>query len=80
MTNFGETPAIDVYGQGYMGALVSFLLISKCFDWLRIFEKSSFYIKLINSTIEDIGWFMVLFLVSLIMFAFPLNVLNNIND
>ena len=62
-----------------MGAIVSFFLVSKCFDWLRIFEETSFYIMLIFATIEDIGSFMILFMVSLIMFAFPLNILNNVN-
>ena len=35
---------------------------------------------LIFATINDIGYFMVLFMVSLVMFAFPLTILNNINQ
>ena len=38
LTNFGETSAIPVDTQAFMSALVSFFLISKSFDWLRIFE------------------------------------------
>ena len=55
-----------------MGAIVAFLLVSKCFDWLRIFEETSFYITLIFETIEAIYSFMVLFIVALVMFALPL--------
>ena len=65
--------------QAYMGAVVSFFLISKSFDWLRIFEETSFYIMLILATIWDIRPFMVLFIVALVMFALPLTILNNIN-
>ena len=79
LTNFGHTPNMGVETQAYMGAVVSFFLISKCFDWLRIFEETSFYIMLIFATIQDIGSFMILFMVALVMFAFPLVILNNIN-
>ena len=71
---------MDLETQAYMSAIVSFILIAKCFDWLRIFEETSFYIKLIFETIYDIRSFMILFMVSLIMFALPLNILNNINQ
>ena len=66
--------------QTYMGAIVSFFLISKSFDWLRIFEETSFYIMLILATIWDIRPFMVLFIVALVMFALPLTILNSINQ
>ena len=79
LTNFGHTPNMGVETQAYMGAVVSFFLISKCFDWLRIFEETSFYITLILATIWDIRSFMVLFIVALGMFALPLTILNNIN-
>ena len=79
LTNYGDAPSLGVDTQAYIGAIVSFFLISKCFDWLRIFEETSFYIMLIFATIEDIGSFMILFMISLIMFAFPLNILNNVN-
>ena len=47
LTNYGDAPSMGLETQAYMGALVSFFLISKCFDWLRIFEETSFYIMLI---------------------------------
>ena len=80
LTNYGDAPTMDLETQAYMSAIVSFILIAKCFDWLRIFEETSFYIKLILETIKDIRSFMILFMVSLIMFALPLNILNNINQ
>ena len=70
---------MGIYTQAYMSALVSFFLISKSFDWLRAFEDTSFLIMLISETIYDIRYFMVLFIISLVMFAFPLSILNNIN-
>ena len=72
LTNYGDVPSMGLETQAYMGAIVTFLLVSKCFDWLRIFEETSFYITLIFATIEAIGSFMVLFIVALVMFALPL--------
>ena len=80
LTNYGDAPYLELETQAYMGALVSFFLFSKCFDWLRVFEKTSYIIKLIEETLRDIVSFMILFLVSLTMFAFPLAILNNINQ
>ena len=80
LTNYGDVPSMGLETQAYMGAIVAFLLVSKCFDWLRIFEDTSFYITLITNTIKDIGSFMVLFGVALGMFALPLQILNNINQ
>ena len=72
LTNYGDVPSMGLETQAYMGAIVAFLLVSKCFDWLRIFEDTSFYITLITNTIKDICSFMVLFIVALVMFALPL--------
>ena len=54
-------------------------LIGKCFDWLRIFDRTAFFIRLIEETFIDIAPFMILFTVSLAMFAMPLMVLNAVN-
>jgi len=37
----------------------------KVFDWLRLFEKTSFYIRLITETFYDIGYFVIIFMVAL---------------
>ena len=47
LTNYGDAPSLGLETQAYMGAIVSFFLIAKCFDWLRIFDETSFYIMLI---------------------------------
>ena len=41
----------------------------KVLDWLRLFEKTSFYIKLIIETVYDIGYFMIIFIAALFMFG-----------
>ena len=38
-------------------------------DWLRLFDKTSFYIRLIQETISDILYFMIIFVAALWMFG-----------
>ena len=38
-------------------------------DWLRLFDKTSFYIRLIQETIYDILYFMIIFAAALWMFG-----------
>ena len=56
-----------------------FILWFKLFDWLRLFEETAFYLKLVFKTISDIGTFIVLFLVGLAMFGSAMFMLQN-ND
>ena len=42
-------------------------LWSNFFDWLRLFDQTSFYIKLIERTFEDIVQFLILFIIALSM-------------
>ena len=53
-------------------AFASFLLLHKVFDWFRIFEGTSFYIKLVEITMKDILNFIILFWLSLLMFGLPI--------
>lgn len=53
-------------------ALASCLLIIKIYDWLRLFEKTAFFIKLVEVMLKDIKWFTVLFFVALLMFGVPI--------
>lgn len=46
------------------------------FDWLRLFDKTSFFIKLIGETLVDILPFMILLVTSLMMFGVPVAMLN----
>ena len=47
------------------------------FDWLRLFENTAFFVLLMIETLADIKDFMVLIMVSLLMFGLPMTILNN---
>ena len=59
-----------------MATLASFLLFVKLKDWLRLFSTTSFFVLLVERTIIGISPFLILFFVSLIMFAFPISIVN----
>ena len=59
-----------------MASVASCLLVIKIYDWLRLFETTSFYIQLVTLTIGDIGSFMILFSVALFMIAIPISIMN----
>ena len=48
----------------------------KMFDWLRLFEKTAFYILLLSQTISDVSYFLILLVTTLMMFGVPMVVLN----
>ena len=45
-------------------------------DWMRLFDQTSFYILLIGQTLKDIFAFLILIVMSLLMFGFPMIMLN----
>lgn len=51
-------------------------LIIKFYDWLRVFEVFSFYISLMENTICDIVYFLVLFVINLAAFGVPMSMLD----
>ena len=51
-------------------------LIIKFYDWLRVFEVFSFYISLMENTICDIIYFLVLFVINLAAFGVPMSMLD----
>ena len=58
-------------------------MLIKVLDWMRIFDMTSFYIYLIMQTIKRISAFMLLMVVSLLIFGIPMVMLNinrTIND
>ena len=59
-----------------MAALASLLLTSKIFDWLRLFDRTAFYVQLLGATLTQIKEFMLLFAVALLTFGLPLSMLN----
>lgn len=50
--------------------------MAKIYDWLNLFETTSFYVKLVELTISGIFEFMILFIVALITFGVPLSMLD----
>ena len=76
--NLPSEPLIGPNTQAYIGCVVTFVLFVKTYDWLRIFDSTSFYILLISETIADIGPFMILFMIALFMFSMPHLVLSYI--
>ena len=67
---------ISIENIGILTSFASCLLMLKIYDWLRLFEKTSFYVKLVELTLEGVGWFMILFLVALVGFGLPMSMLD----
>ena len=65
---------IDIHRK--LAAFVSCLLILKVYDWLRLFETTSFYMQLVYLTVANIFSFMILFLIALLMFGVPISMIN----
>ena len=59
-----------------LAAIASCIFMVKIYDWLRLFETTSFYIQLVTLTILDIGPIMILFVVALFMISIPYSILN----
>ena len=59
-----------------IAAIASCANLIKVFDWLRLFSGSSFYMMLIQKTLGDITDFLIIFVVALITFGLPLNMLD----
>ena len=63
------------HGLRLIATFSIFLLWAKLFDWLRLFEPTSFYYKLVKSTFLDIKEFMILFSVALCMIGSAMYIL-----
>ena len=59
-----------------IGAFSCFSLSLKAFDWMRLFDCTAFYILLLTETIEDVKVFMIVFVMSFMMFGVPIFVLS----
>ena len=59
-----------------MAAFATGATLGKGYDWMRLFEKTSFYIMLIEETIADVSPFLLLLIISLLMFGFPMIMLD----
>lgn len=62
-------PSVDKSYQRVVASISIFLIWLKVFDWLRLFEPTSFYIRLVTATFRDIRSFMILFFTGLAMFG-----------
>jgi len=62
--------------QRVIAALSTFCLCLKVLDWLKLFQPTSFFIRLITETLNDIRYFSLIFLVALFMFGTPMYILN----
>ena len=51
-------------------------LLFKLYDWLKLFNSTAFYIRLIEITLNDIIAFLLLFFISLLIFGIPLTMLD----
>ena len=59
-----------------LAAIASCLLMMKVFDWLRLFQRTAFYILLVEETIRDVSSFLILLMTALMMFGVPMVMLN----
>lgn len=63
----------EIYEPGnavrIIAAFSLFILWMKMFDWLRLFEATSFYIKLVTAVFYDMSSFMLLFFTGMAMFG-----------
>ena len=76
VTNITEKPMVHVKYSIVLAALGSLCICIKFFDWLRLFDKTSFFINLISMTILEVKYFLILLILSMLMFGFPLLMLN----
>ena len=53
-----------------------FLMWFNLIYWLRVFEKTTLYIRLIKDTIIDMGWFLLLYILIVVMFASMILMIN----
>ena len=58
------------------GAFGTFSTFIKIFDWLRLFDGTAFYIRLIIETFIDITAFLLILVITLLTFGIPMHLLN----
>lgn len=64
-----ETWAISKENIRLIGAYACFFMWCKMFYWMRLFESTAYYVKLIQQTITDCLTFMLMILIILLAFA-----------
>lgn len=76
-----EPAMIDLLGNDIqtirsMAAISVGLMWIKSFYWMRLFDKTSFYIRLIQETLSEVAYFAILFVFILFCFANTIFVIN----
>ena len=71
-----EIDYFSLYFMRTLSSLVAIVMWVKVFDWFRIFDATSFYIKLIMMTLQDILPFFIIFPVFLLTFGTALLILS----
>ena len=59
-----------------MSALVSFSMMMKLFDWMRLFKKTAHYITLIKETLRDSWSFLIILIANLMLFGVPMHIID----
>lgn len=67
---------IEIDNLRPFAAIVSCLLLLKLYNWMRLFDSTAFYIKLVRATLWEIRFFVILILTAVVAFGVPLIVLN----
>ena len=71
-----ELTLIEVKTLRVMAAFACFGLLLNVYDWLRLFESTAFFVTLVEKTLKDIKWFMLLFFLALLVFGVPYALIN----
>ena len=75
--SFGEKlHFLPINLQVVLAAIATSCICLKFFDWLRLFDRTSFYINLIGMTLSEVKYFLILLMASMFMFGLPLMILN----
>ena len=75
VNNSLRSPFIKSETNDQLAALISFCVIAKTYDWLKLFEGTAFYILLIERTVYSIKDFLTPFWIALVMFGMPMVIL-----
>ena len=67
---------IDIEALRSVAAFASCFTLLKFLDWFRLFEETAFYVHLVLETLNDIKYFIVLLVTTLMMFGIPLMMLD----
>ena len=69
-----DIPTIQI--RCVLAALISIMMWMKMLEWLRVFDSTAFFVKLIMQTMIDILPFFVIFFIFIFMFGSALYILS----